>query len=87
MRKSTSGPNNTPSGTASTSIKVSPIEQTLYDLAMECDVAVAREDGQSLADFADSVKEAIADKIIELNACIEEIDELDLDDDEEEAGQ
>jgi uncharacterized protein YaaR (DUF327 family) len=58
-------------------------EQTLYNIALECEVFVVREDGQTLADFAETVKSAIADKIIELNDSIDEIDGLLTDEDEE----
>jgi hypothetical protein len=59
------------------------IEQTLYNIARRADVTVLREAYQSLADFAETVKEAIAEKIIELDEHIDEIDTLDIEDDEE----
>lgn len=61
------------------------IEQTLYNIALRADVAVLRDQHQSIADFAETVKEAIADKIIELDEHIDEIEALDIDDDAEDA--
>lgn len=60
-------------------------EQMLYNIALRADVAVLRDQHQSIADFAEMVKEAIADKIIELDEHIDEIDTLDLECDEEDA--
>ena len=61
----------------------SSVEQTLYNIAMDCDVSVIREESETLVDFADAVKEAIAERITELNSKIEQIDELDVDEEEE----
>jgi hypothetical protein len=58
-------------------------EQQLFDAAMEADVSVERLPGQSLEDFADHVVDAIADKIIDLNDLIEDIQAMDLDDEED----
>jgi hypothetical protein len=60
-------------------------EQMLYNIALRADVTVLREAHQSIADFAEMVKEAIAEKIIELDEHIDEIDTLDIDNDEEDA--
>lgn len=61
------------------------VEQTLYNLAMDCDVCVMREDGQSLDAFAEDVKAAIREKIDELSSTIEDIDTLDTTEAEEDA--
>lgn len=58
-------------------------EQQLYDTAMEADVSVERLPGQSLENFADDVVDTIADKIIDLNDLIEDIQVMDLDDEED----
>lgn len=63
-----------------------PAEKLLCDIALACDVSVGREEGQSLATFAEEVKAAIAEKLLELNDYIDEIDALDLDDDVDEEG-
>lgn len=55
-------------------------EQILYSIALQCDVAVARAPDQTLADFADAVIEAIADKILELDAQIDAVQQLDFSD-------
>lgn len=63
--------------------QVSTTEQTLYNIALRADVAVLRNPGQTIADFAETVKEAIVDKIIALDEHIDEIEALDIDDDAE----
>jgi hypothetical protein len=60
-----------------------PVEQELYDIAMECDVSIERWDGESLEDFAERLVGEITDKIIELDGYINDIRDLDLDEDQE----
>ncbi len=52
------------------------IEQVLCQVAHECDVWVSREADETLAAFADRVIEEIAEKILELDARIDEIRQL-----------
>jgi hypothetical protein len=59
----------------------SPTEEALYEITMQCDVAAYREDDQSLSDFADSVVEAITERIQELQECIQSVSEMDLEED------
>lgn len=53
-------------------------EQTLLQIAEECGISIIRWDDESLADFADRLIEDIAVKILEADAFIDEIRQLDL---------
>ena len=60
-----------------------PVEQTLLQIAEECGISIIRWDDESLADFADRLIEDIAVKILEADAFIDEIRQLDLSDGEQ----
>lgn len=63
-------------------IKVVPAstatERDLYDIALDGDVLIEREDGAPIADFAGRLIEATRDRNQELKDCIEGIRRLDL---------
>ena len=59
-----------------------PVEQTLLQIAEECGISIIRWQDEALADFADRLIEDIAVKILEADAFIDEIRQLDLNGDE-----
>ena len=55
-----------------------PVEEILLQIAEECGISIIRWDDESLADFADRLIEDIAVKILEADAFIDEIRQLNL---------